>query len=89
MLVDLVQGSTSVVAVLEYGSGTAFLIRDQSGDAELVRVVTPLSFRPKVAHLGSRLRVAGLCDAGPDCMTGSPQTNPVLEFATLPDGGPW
>jgi hypothetical protein len=84
-LVDLVEGPRTVVTVLDYAGRTAFHLRDRDGGAQFVRLDTPLDFQPTVAHLGSRLRVAGLCDGG--CM--GPNNNGVLEFATLPDGGPW
>ncbi len=35
---------------------------------------------------GTKLRIAGQCDAGSDCTS---ITNPLMEFGALPDGGVW
>jgi hypothetical protein len=84
------------VAVLEFaGSRNAVLIHDSSGDA-FFRIATPFRFRPSVAHVGSKLRIAGQClsaagDAGGDANAGcmGPLNNPVFQFNQKPDGGAW
>lgn len=95
-LVDLVENRQVVVLVLTSAEADFILIHGPGGDT-FRRLDTPgYRFKPTVAQLSNMLRVAGHClssDAGagggPDAGCFGSANNPVLEFATLPDGGPW
>ncbi len=86
-LVDLVESARSVVAVLDYQNGRVALLVLRDGTDTFYRLNAPTyQFRARVAHLGTRLRIAGQCDGGMSCMV---NRNPLMTFGALPDGGVW
>lgn len=86
-LVDLVESQRSVVAVLDYQAGRVALLVLRGRTESFYRLDTQnYRFRARVAQLGTKLRIAGQCDAGSDCTS---ITNPLMEFGALPDGGVW
>ncbi|MDP1822415.1 MAG: hypothetical protein Q8L48_04210 [Archangium sp.] len=92
-LVDLVESANAVVVVLEFSGGrTVVMVRRATGDS-FHRVAPGFPFKPAVAHLRSKLRIAGKCldsDGGVGTTCGGlDRNNPVLEFDRMPDGGSW
>jgi hypothetical protein len=94
-LVDLVVGANTVVAILEFSDNRTVLLIRSSGSDSFRRLNVPFRFHPRVAHLGSKLRIAGQClaadggvgDAAAGCVGLS--NNPVIVFNTAPGGGSW
>jgi hypothetical protein len=91
-LVDLVTGAKGSVAVLTLSNRRTVLVLFDGTAADFFELELPFAFQPTVAHLGSSLRIAGLCvepDAGRCPANLSAPNNPIFDFPTRPDGGAW
>ena len=96
-LIDLANNGTTTVALLSWARKYGVLLhRDDGSDEAFYELAPGFRFKPTVAHLKTVLRIAGQClqpdggaggDGGAGCA--EPWNNPVLEFATQPDGGDW
>jgi hypothetical protein len=88
-LVDLVSGSGGSVAILTYGAGHNAIALFDGTTVSFFQLDLPFAFRPSVAHLGTKLRISGVCVEPDRSVCPSLVDNSIFEFPTKPDGGAW